>query len=115
MIQSFNDILAFQSSKKLYIEIVKLAEHFPPVGFHLRDQVCRSANSIHANIAEGFGRSVPEFKMYLTRSLGSCNETKSHIEDATNLQWIDDKTGKRLIDEYTIVSKQLFRLREAWR
>ena len=82
---------------------------------HLRDQMCRSANSIHANIAEGFGRSTAEFKLYLTRSLGSCNETKSHIEDAINISLLNELDGTELLEQYRVVSKQIYRLRENWK
>ncbi len=114
MIASIEDIEVFKRSKRLYPQVVQVTSKFPPQGFHLQDQLCRSANGIHANIAEGYGRSVAEFKMYLTRALGSCNETKSHIDDAVNVGFIDKAIGNQLIDEYSIVSKQLYRLRESW-
>ncbi|MDI6810618.1 MAG: four helix bundle protein [archaeon] len=42
----------------------------------------RSAKSIPANIAEGFGRRryKNEFIRFLTFALASCDETKEHIE-----------------------------------
>ena len=76
--------------------------------------MCRSANAIHADIAEGFGRSVAEFKMYLTRALGSCNETESHIEDAVNAKFGNEKSGKELMKKYEILGKKIYRLRENW-
>ncbi len=114
MIKSYEDLKAFQTAKRLYPQVVKATENFPRQGWHLRDQLCRSANSIQANIAEGYGRSVAEFKMYLTRALGSCNEIRGHIENAINVGWIDPTDGKMLLDEYVVVGKQLFRLRERW-
>ena len=115
MIKKHNDILAYQRSKSLYPKTVKLAKSFSALGFHLRDQLCRAANSIHANIAEGFGRSAKEFKMYLTRALGSCNETISHLEDAINAEFVNNKNeAKELIEEYTVVGKQIYRLRQSW-
>ena len=114
MIKTFSDIEAYQRSKTQYPKSVELSKKFPPEGFHLRDQLCRSANSIHSNIAEGFGRSVKEFKMYLTRSLGSCNETISHLEDAINAKFSSRNDTEKFIAEYTIIGKQLFKLREVW-
>ena len=115
MIRSVDDIEAYRRSKQLYPQVVAVAAGFPSHGRHLRVQLCRAANGIHADVAEGFGRSVAEFKMYLTRALGSCNEMKSHLEDAVNVGWIPPAIGRRLIAEYTIISKQLYRLRECWR
>jgi len=114
MIRTYEDLDAFQNAKRLYPHITKATGHFPRQGWHLRDQLCRSANSIQANIAEGYGRSVAEFRMYLTRSLGSCNETRGHIENAINVGWIDSVEGNILLDKYTVIGKQLFRLRERW-
>lgn len=114
MIKSHEDIDAYKSSKSLYPQIVNISKKFPREGWHLRDQLCRSANSIHANIAEGYGRSSREFKMFLTRSLGSCNETRSHIEDAIALRFIDIKDGQQLLNEYAVVGKRIYRLRQRW-
>ena len=114
MIKSHLDIQAYQRAKKCYPLVVALMKDVPPHGWHLRDQVCRSANSIQAQIAEGFGRSVAEFKMYLTRALGSNNETLSHLEDAINIGVIDQDKAKKLIEEYTIIGKQIYNLRETW-
>ena len=114
MIRSYTDILVYKQSKSLYPIVMELAKTFPPHGRHLRDQLCRAANSIHANIAEGFGRSQAEFKMYLTRALGSCNEVKSHLEDAMAVKMMTSEKGQELIDEYMVIGKQLYRLRERW-
>ncbi|MBI2474930.1 four helix bundle protein [Candidatus Uhrbacteria bacterium] len=115
MIHSYEDIDAYKRSKKLYPHIIKLAKTFPPHCRHIRDQLCRSSNSIHANIAEGFGRSVAEFKMYLQRALGSCNETKSHIDDCVQIGVVSNDEGKKLLEEYIIIGKQIYRLRENWK
>lgn len=89
-----------------------LVKTFPKDGAYLANQLIRAANSIHANIAEGFGRSTAEFCNYLTRSLGSANEVLSHLEDVEIVRYADTK---RLQDEYTFLGKQLYRLRERWK
>jgi len=90
----FTNLEVYQRSQKLYPEVVKFARLFPNDARHLKDQLCRSANSIHTNIAEGYGRSAAEFKMYLTRSLGSCNEARSHIMDALNAGFCNRPTAQ---------------------
>lgn len=105
MVKSFEDLEVYQRSQKFYPKVIEFSKKFPKEGFHLRDQLCRSANAIHSDIAEGFGRSVAEFKMYLTRSLGSCNKTISHINDAINAKFNNAKFGQELIYEYNIVGK----------
>lgn len=115
MIRHFSDLDVYKKAQALYPKVIEFSKGFPKEGFHLRDQVCRSANSIHSNIAEGYGRSIAEFKMYLTRSLGSCNETVSHLTDALNSKFGSAVLGDELIREYEIVGKQIYRLREKWK
>ena len=112
--KDFHDLDCYKNSKKLYPVVVKITRTYPIEGNKLADQTRRSANGIHACIAEGWGRSVAEFKHYLTRSLGSNNEIISHIEDAEAVGYIKPETAKALIDKYTIVGKQIYRLREKW-
>ncbi len=111
----YTDLEVYNRSQKLYPKVVTLTKTFPNNARHLRDQLCRSANSIHTNIAEGYGRSAAEFKMYLTRAIGSCNESRSHLHDAVNADFCGKEAAKELLEEYEIVSKQLFRLRERWK
>ncbi len=115
MIKSYEDLDAYKNSQKLYPIVVKLTFAFPREGYRLGDQIRRAANSIHANIAEGFGRSIAEFKNYLTRSLGSCNELKTHLQDAKAVEYLKPITANSLIEKYTIVGKQIYRLREKWK
>src|SRR3989344_1973751 len=115
MIKSVDDILAYRNSKKLYPVIVKVTRNFPREARYLVDQICRAANSIHANIAEGFGRSVPEFKKYLTTSLGSNNELLSHLGDAFSVNYLTTEIYHVLKEKYSIVCKQIYRLKEKWK
>jgi len=53
----FEDLEVWQKAHKLVLDIYKVTEHFPNTErFRLTDQLCRSAASIPANIAEGKGR-----------------------------------------------------------
>src|SRR3989344_5218844 len=115
MIRHFSDLDVYKRAQGLYPKVVEFSRSFPKEGFHLCDQVCRSANSIHANIAEGYGRSTAEFKLYLTRALGSCNETISHLNDAINSELADKNVSNELVKNYEIVGKQIYRLREKWK
>ena len=115
MIKSFRDLDVYKRSKETYLKLVKATRTFPSEGKHLANQLNRAGNSIHSNIAEGFGRSNAEFKQYLARALGSNNEVLSHLEDAIALEYLKKDLGQILTDEYTIVGKQLYRLRENWK
>jgi len=115
MIRNFHDLKVYRNSKRLYPIIVKITKTFPPEARYLVNQICRSANSIHANIAEGFGRSEAEFKKFLTSSLGSNNELLSHLEDASLAGYLKKDTYSGLVKNYNIVGKQIFRLKEKWK
>ena len=114
MIVSFQDLEVYKKSKNLFPKIVTVVKKFPKDGSYLRNQILRSGNSIHSNIAEGFGRSEAEFKQYLTRSLGSNNETISHLEDAYSSKYISHDLSEELIKDYTVLGKQIYTLREKW-
>lgn len=115
MIKTFQDLNVYKNSKKLYPVIVKITKTFPSESKYLVNQICRSANSIHANIAEGFGRSEAEFKKFLTTSLGSNNELLSHLEDAFLVGYLKKDIYNDLVKNYNIVGKQIFRLKEKWK
>jgi len=115
MIRKPDDLEVYKRAQNLYPVVIEVVRAFPREGFHLKDQLCRAANGIQANIAEGFGRSPAEFKMYLTRALGSCNEVITHLKDALNAKFGDVEIIEKLIQEYEIIGKQIFRLREKWK
>ena len=112
--KDFHELDCYKNSKKLYPIIVKVTTAYPREGYALGDQTRRAANGIHACIAEGFGRSIAEFKNYLTRSLGSNNEVISHLEDAAATGCLKSETAQALIQKYTIIGKQIFKLRQRW-
>jgi len=111
---NYNDLIVYKNSKKLFSVLIIIVRKFPYEGKYLTSQILRASNSIHANIAEGFGRSQSEFKKYLRTSLGSCNEIKSHFEDAYLSGYIKKETYEKLIEKYTILGKQIYKLRERW-
>lgn len=111
MIRSFKDLEVYKNSKNLYEGILSLIRTFPKDAAYLSNQLVRAANSVHANIAEGFGRSDAEFRNYLTRALGSANEMLSHLDDAERANY---GSTMELQKKYDILGKQLYRLREHW-
>jgi len=116
MIKSYKDILAYQNSKKLFPIVYKIVRTWSYLDQkELGSQIIRAANSIHANIAEGYGKSVNDFKRYLNNALGSCDELLSHLEDASNVNLIISDVYERLRDDYTIIGKQIYNLRKNWK
>jgi four helix bundle protein len=77
----FEEIESWQKARHLAAEIYRVtAEGAFARDFGLRDQIRRSAVSVMANIAEGFGRGGnKEFVLFLSIARGSAVEVKSHL------------------------------------
>jgi four helix bundle protein len=68
--------------------------------FKFCDQIRESTRSAARNIAEGFGRRrrPREFARFLMIALGSLEETKDHLQDALDAQYIDQKEFDTLMN-----------------
>ena len=77
-IRSFEDLIVWQKSHQLFLDVARDVGTFPvsATGRVITNQVLRSASSISANIAEGFGRRTgKEYTHYLIVARGSTTET----------------------------------------
>ena len=84
--KSFRDLEVYQRASTLFPKIYKMVRSWSTINQReLGSQIIRAANSIHADIAEGFGKTPADFKRYLGNSLGSCDELVSHLTDANNV------------------------------
>jgi len=118
-IRSYDDLECYQRAMKLLAPVHTLALSFPEYErYELASQLRRACKSVLANIAEGYGKkaSAREFKAYLNNALGSANEVIVHLKIANELGYARDAGSvDDLIAGYTVVARQLYRLREAWR
>jgi four helix bundle protein len=74
----------------------------------LIDQLCRSAASVPANIAEGTGRkTLNEYIQYLYNARGSFEETRYHLILARDLNYIDKVEFSALKKQYDSIGKML--------
>jgi four helix bundle protein len=92
-------LLVWQKSLAFSVEVCKTILPKLPAQekWALVDQLRRSAQSIPANIAEGYGRFYFQESIrfcYIAR--GSLEETFSHLTLARQLDYFDDETYKRL-------------------
>lgn len=89
--KSFNDIKAWQLGREFRKRIYSIANKFPTEEkFILTSQIKRSAISITANIAEGYGRYIYQENINFCRiSRGSLNETIDHICAAYDENYIN--------------------------
>lgn len=76
--------------------------------FDLRRQMCRSAVSVAANIAEGFEREGNrEFLRFLSIAKGSCGELRSHVLIARDQAFISENQFLFLFHRSVELSKIL--------
>lgn len=98
-ITSFEQLHSWQKAADLAVAVYKITKNFPPAEkFALTDQVQRSAVSVSANIAEGFGRIGKAEKLnFYNIAYGSLLETKSHLLIAQKLGYIGTDLQETII------------------
>jgi four helix bundle protein len=105
-IEKFEDLIVWQESVKLSIELYRQLKNCKDFG--LRDQMQRSAVSIPSNIAEGFERkSNKEFIQFLYISLGSCAELRTQLYIAEKTEIIQSSTCKAFLESTKSISAML--------
>ena len=91
MIRDFRELIVWQKSHELFLDIIKDIEKFPDsrAARIVTDQLLRSCGSISANIAEGFGRKQgKEYLHYLIISRGSTTETLNWLTKCRDVGWM---------------------------
>jgi four helix bundle protein len=92
----------WQESYNLTLEVYRLSHDLPPEEkFGLISQMRRSASSVCANIAEGYGRVTDSDKRRLFAiARGSARETTIHCMLARDLKYVDAVLANSLIERY---------------
>lgn len=106
-INSFEQLITWQKSAELAVAIYTITKQFPSAEkFALTDQIQRSAVSVSANIAEGFGRITKAEKLHFyTIAYGSLLETKSHLLIAHKIGYLDNSTVENIFLLITDIQK----------
>ena len=91
-IDDFYDLDAWKISHKLAIGIYQITKNFPPdEKYSLVDQLRRSASSVGANLAEGYGRyHYKDKQRFYYLSQGSIKEVQNFLILAKDLKYIDE-------------------------
>ena len=89
-VRDFKDLLVWKLARELRVQIYALVKKFPPEErYALNTQMRRAAQSIGANIAEGFGRySYRENIQYCRQARGSAFEVRDHLVTAADAAFI---------------------------
>jgi len=106
---NFTDLKIWQKSHQLTLEIYKLTRQLPKTEtFGIVSQIQRSASSVPANIAEGFGRkSKNEFIQFLYQAKGSLVETQYFLILIKDLKYSNATSMEKLISQYEELAKML--------
>jgi four helix bundle protein len=107
--KDFTELKVWQDSKGLTVAIYKLTEAFPGKEmFGLTDQLRRAANSVCANIAEGFDRFHTKDKIkFYYNARGSISECKSHLLISCELNYLAKEQAQELIERFNSVGRLL--------
>lgn len=91
-ILSYRDLMIWQKSMDLGIEIYRVSVKFPKEEIYgLISQIRRASVSIPSNIAEGYGKqSTGDYKRFLNISLGSLYEFLTQLEVSRRLKYLEE-------------------------
>jgi len=108
--KSFKDLIVWQKSYKLVLEIYKITKGFPTTEtYGLSQQMRKAAVSIPSNIAEGYGRKhKAEYDQFLSIAYGSLLELETQFLLARDLKYLaESETVESLLRE---VGSMLYRM-----
>jgi four helix bundle protein len=105
--RTFTELKFWQKARVWSKEIFEASQIHPfSSDKRLCSQINDSSESVMANIAEGFGRGTQgEFVLFLGYSLGSLNETQSHLCADYDRQSITKPTFAKLFQQGTEIRK----------
>jgi four helix bundle protein len=107
-----NGLHALELAHLLVKEILEAVALFPadaPPG--LRKQLCDAANSVAANIAEGFGRAtLTERRYFLRISRGSLEETQSHWKVSRRASYVAENRFFRVWNFTMVLHRMIAKL-----
>jgi four helix bundle protein len=109
-INSYRDLEIYQIAFKLAVETDQMSKRLPHHELYEEGrQLRRSAKSIPANIAEGFGRRryKNEYILFLVYTLASRDETRVHLDILLATESLDDADYQHLSEEYDKLGRKL--------
>ena len=107
--KDFKELRVWSKAHELAILVYKLTRAFPrDEVYGLTSQVRRSAASIGANIAEGYGRhSDGEMTRFLQIARGSASETEYHLLLAKDLGFLQEADFQVAEQAVVVVQRML--------
>jgi four helix bundle protein len=108
-VRRFTDLKFWRAARSWSKQIFPLTKRHPfCTDRRLIEQINDSSESVHANIAEGFGRGTQgEFVTFLGYAIGSLNETQSHLCAAFDRDYINKDEFAKLFATGTEIRKMI--------
>ena len=109
MLRSFRELEVWQKAHQLVLQVYRVTDGFPDrERFGVSSQIRRSAASIPANLAEGFGRkSTKELLQFLANANGSLEETRYFLILSRDLSYLPKERYEELDKECTSVGQMM--------
>jgi len=108
-ITRFEDMDVWKDSQEYAVLIYKATKTFPKEELYgITSQIRRSASSVSANIAEGFGRSTYKDRAHFYHiALGSLLETKNFVYLSGRLEYVHQEQVQSLTQQAENISNQI--------
>src|SRR5436190_712749 len=105
----FETLRVWQEAREFRKKISTLTKNFlSEEKYKLTDQILRPSRSVHANIAEGYGKYHYQENIQACRhARGSLMETLDHLICANDEKYIDENTLKDFRTHYELILKLL--------
>ncbi|MGB3403215.1 MAG: four helix bundle protein [Microcoleaceae cyanobacterium] len=109
MISDFKDLRIWQKGMEIAKMCYFLTRQFPKEElFGMTQQIRRSAASIPANIAEGYGRRSPgDYARFLNIAVGSTNELQTHLILSASVNLCTQQEIQQILDLLLEESKMI--------
>jgi len=107
--KTFRDLIVWQKAMELVTLIYQLSKSFPKDELYgLISQMRRTAVSIPANIAEGYGRrSTQDYLRFLQIAMSSNFELQTLLEIARNLHYLSTDSFENAFDKSREIERML--------
>jgi four helix bundle protein len=111
--RGYMNLVVWQRAMDLFQIAWQLMHTDVPIDFKLRSQLVDAAQSVSANIAEGYGRrGINEYLQFLYVGLGSLGETLTRATGLNRTKQIGDDAMKSFDQLHYEVENRLLRLIE---
>ncbi len=99
-IESFRDLIAWQKTFRLGLDVYQLTVDFPDhERYGLTAQMRRASVSVPSNIAEGYGReSLADYVRFLKVARGSLFEVETQLLFTAELGYVSEEDLHKILD-----------------